>query len=686
MFKTWEMQRLAMLPQLLLRRIRNADNLERLCGLASAKLVTFDVFDTALLRSVAQPLDALALAAWRAEKRYSFGIGMKPLLQARIAAEREARRLAAANGRQEVTLDEIYDHLPDSFVTVRGSLQAEELATERDICRANPTILTAYRRLIASGVPVAFISDTSLPQDFVAQLLEDSGYGGPHRVFASSAFGKTKSKGALFKVVSAETGIAPADICHIGDNAQSDVVQAQRAGINGFWFRPTLRRPLHQHPEKYARDDRSLARSLMVGIPHSLQAEENSSAQPWRRIGLSVAGPLHLGFTQWLMDRVTLVAPERIYFCSRDGQIVKRIYERLCRAFPHAPKPEYLLVSRRALVIPGFKRIGARESDYLVGGDNLLWLPVEEYLRRIRLDPESCRAAMVEHGLPPGTLIDGEPKRARLRSLLETLEPEILTIARHERELLVGYLRQEGCFETDKFVMCDIGWRGSLQRSLIPILAAHRPAVRVCGYYLGTYGPKNEADFGGPSQGWLIDNDAPEHRRRILQSGITVVELLFTASHGTVLNYRDEGGTVVANLAPLGISSEYASAAGTIQDAALVFAERYVKAFGNLPPLSLHAEDVFSLLARLIDCPSVAEAKAIGDLVLVDGLGTTQFGQPIASPPSLWQLLTKPSTLMAKFRQSPWRLGLLVRLIGSPKIAFAAMTLRRRLELRSKTA
>ena len=109
---------------------------------------------------MAQPTDALSLAAWRTDQRHNLKLGMQPLLEARRTAESAARQKARATGREEVTLDEIYAAFPGPLATAAPLMQAEELATERDICSANPAILAIYKQLVAASVPVAFLSDT----------------------------------------------------------------------------------------------------------------------------------------------------------------------------------------------------------------------------------------------------------------------------------------------------------------------------------------------------------------------------------------------------------------------------------------------------------------------------------------------------------------------------------------------
>jgi predicted HAD superfamily hydrolase len=682
---SWRIKRIFLLPWLLQRRIRNGNDLVRFSQIRAAKVVTFDVFDTSLLRSVAQPVDALALASYRAAQRLASGIGMQALLEARLNAEIQARRLARAEGREEVTLDGIYARLPGPLSEAGAVLRMEELGTERDVCCANPVILAIYWEILESGVPVAFISDTCLPETFLESLLAEKGYTGRHRVFASSTFGMSKLCGGLYPLVASRLGVRPKDIWHIGDNAHSDVAQAHRTGINGLWFRPKLRRLSHLSPEKSARDEGGIAKSLIAGIPESLAAESNADEPPWKTIGLTVAGPLYLGFTQWLIKRLTEFAPDRVYFFARDGHIVNQVYDVIRNQYPRAPAAKYLMVSRRSLVFPTLERLDPLALRMLCGGS--LWMPANVFLTRIGLNPRNCRRAMLEHDLSPDTLIDGDQTRGRLRSLFLSLEPEILAIARQERILLVSYLRQEGCLETERLALCDVGWKGSLQLSLSSILKSERPGAEVSGFYLGTEQDVRQlANSGGVAAGWLIDTDLPEKRRRIIQSGRNIVELFFTASHGSVRGYCEKQGRINPVLEEMGIESEYVHAAEQIQAAALKFVDRYAKAFGGLRPIDLDRNDVFPALARLIDRPTLVEANALGNLTQVDGLGNARLGQPIARPPSFWQAVAKPSAVIAKFRQSPWRLGFLVRFIGIPQVASFAMAVRRLLEFRSRAA
>src|SRR5260221_7018353 len=107
-FDAWRLKRIFLIPWLLQRRVRNLNDLKRFRGFSSAKLVSFDVFDTALLRSVAQPADTLALTAWRGEQRLACGIEMGTLFAARTEAEIQESRFARVSRSVEVSFEEVY--------------------------------------------------------------------------------------------------------------------------------------------------------------------------------------------------------------------------------------------------------------------------------------------------------------------------------------------------------------------------------------------------------------------------------------------------------------------------------------------------------------------------------------------------------------------------------------------------
>jgi predicted HAD superfamily hydrolase len=588
-------------------------------------------------------------------------IDVEQLSTARMQAEAEARRKASEVGVREVTLHKIYEELSASVdQVVCTALMDEEIATEKDVCYADPEILSIYNQLVKRSVRVAFLSDTYMPRDVIASMLTLSGYAGSLEVFVSSEFGLTKCDGRLFPVLLKSLALKADHTCHIGDNAISDVVNARRAGIRAFWFRPSLfpRRVA----DREAFNERSVSTSLLKGLTRASVKCDKSDEGLYRAIGQCVAGPLYLGFAQWVLENVKSSGAEAIYFCARDGLIVKQVYDRLSESDPSAPSSAYLWVSRRSLVFPAIQILGEAELDFLTSNQRAI--PVRDFLARIGLRGEDCARALTDFDLTLDTLVHNSSEtRSKLRGMLKSLQKEIIGTARDERELLSSYLDQEGCNAMDLFAVCDIGWAASLQKALARILVENNPRTEITGYYLGTVKQvRDDPGRWGSARGWLVDEGAPSERNEVLATGRAVLELLFTAQHGSVVGYSTtcDGVEPITNV--LETTYAYESAAAKIQASALRFVDSYIRAYGGVAPIPLDLADVFPAVKHLIDRPSVREARLIGDLVHVDGFGATRGGQALAGVPSLLECVLHPIDLRQRFIQAPWRTGFLVRI------------------------
>src|SRR6266851_9893578 len=597
-------------------RIRNFDDLVRFPSFKKASLVTLDVFDTALRRSVARPEDVFLLAAHRIQQRRWSAIDPWQVAYARESAEARARAQA---GIGEVTLDDIYSFLVAELgADLTEALRAEEIATEQDVCHANPEIIAIYQELQRRNIPVAFVSDTYLPHEVVVNLLANSGYRSSHQVFVSNTFNATKATGQLFFALMKHLSVAPESICHLGDNISSDVVNARRAGLNGFWYSA----PLASLQGEASEDSTSyLRRSLQRGIAHSLPPNHHASSNPvWHDIGVKVAAPLYLGFAQWLIDQLRTNPVDRMYFCARDGKIIKEVFDQLRRNYSDLPPSTYLMISRRSLVFASIDSLGEDELKFL--GTNWADLQLSDYLTRIGLEPDECVRVVEEHGLTLDTVIDNE-KRAVLKSVFQSLEEKIIAIARAKKQLLLQYLEEQGCLSIKRIGFCDIGWHGSLQQAFAKVIRPLNSDSQIWGSYVGTSKTfKERGSTFGSVTGWLLNNGEPRERRAVL-SGLPVLELLFTAQHGSVLGYRPGPDGMHPVLHERGDTEEYALAAAEIQSSALAFIDRYVKAFGD-----------------------------------------SRSGLALARPPSIVQSLANPLRLKKEFIDSHWQFGYLGRIAG----------------------
>ena len=272
-------------------------------------VVTFDVFDTLIIRDVFKPADIF---------RLSYGEIGRYL---RVIAEIISRALSK-NG--EVTLKDIDRYF--CFSTDK------EIEVEKRFCRANPDLKDVVSKLIDCGKKVYAISDMYLDNDTVSGLLEKAGYSIP--VMVSCDYGCTKKDGTLFSEFIKKYDLDPAKVLHIGDNFESDFCGAQKVGIDA----------VHIEKDNFCLsyleyDLKNIEYAAFVN--HGL----NRISDPIERIGYEIVGPIILSFCQWVHDRKIDFGFERLFFLSRDMRIIYEVYSKLYSE----DDAEYLRISRKSL-------------------------------------------------------------------------------------------------------------------------------------------------------------------------------------------------------------------------------------------------------------------------------------------------------------------------------------------------
>ena len=270
--------------------------------------ITFDVFDTLIIRDVMTPADVFTL---------SYGSIGRYL---RIIAEMIARKLSK-NG--EVTLKSIQKYFYRSC--------EEELKIEKAVCRANPEMLSIYKTLKSQGKKLYAISDMYLSSEFITSLLQDAGYDLPVIVSCEELCGK--QDGSLFKRFLEQRNISSQNVLHIGDSQSADYEGAQKAGIAALLI------ARHTNQLSYI-DYNAHNPELASFINHGI----NEIQDPIERIGYEIIGPIILGFCQWVHIKKDEFGFDKLYFLARDMRFSYEVYRHL-----YEDNTAYLCISRKSL-------------------------------------------------------------------------------------------------------------------------------------------------------------------------------------------------------------------------------------------------------------------------------------------------------------------------------------------------
>ena len=141
----------------------------------------------------------------------------------------------------------------------------DELDIERDQLLPNSAVAQQVARLRSAGARMIFASDTYFPETFVREQL--SRYGlieAGDALYVSNSTGVAKWTGALFKVILEREAIAPGDLLHYGDDAETDVAVPRRLGIKATLITDALINTW-EDAVLWKRAGRRMPKSLLAG-------------------------------------------------------------------------------------------------------------------------------------------------------------------------------------------------------------------------------------------------------------------------------------------------------------------------------------------------------------------------------------------------------------------------------------
>lgn len=591
------------------------------------KIYSFDVFDTLMTRCYAKPTDLFYAVAAELRRKNLIDLSVEDWARARIKAEYDTRKKSSF---EEITLDEIYETLcADAHLDETLKPQMIETEIEKEIeslCCIDPHS-ELIKKLRADGNKVIFISDMYLPKAVIKEALSKSGIEcGEHELFVSSEYRATKHTGTLFRKVLEELNASPEDMIHTGDSIISDFETPKSMGIESVHFskfelgrRGQLILNHKQLPYSFKSVVVSCIRLTKLNN-HYEDYHKNQIAQ----ISSSVIGPVLYGFVFWILTEAKKKGIQKLYFISRDGQILLKTANEINKALNTGIECSYFYGSRQALHLPAIIKEDIKDLDWLY--DDTTFLSVSLLLGRVEINPEELEELLVQSGFSKENWNQNLSKEER-KKIRETFNasPEfeqlVLSKAAAVRTLLIAYMKQEGIHAKSKMAFVDIGWNGRLQRSLSKVMhmAGIRPEEGVMGYYFGLI-QRSKAFANDTLNAYYYDRE-----NNIVPSYDTsILEKFVEADHGSVLKYTEEKNAII----PLLKDKENKRALEwglEIQQATTVeFARNLSKNLKSIPPEELYNYANWINLTRIVlqdFClnPSLDESKVFGSISFSEG-------------------------------------------------------------------
>lgn len=307
------------------RAMMNPMNMAK--GLMPYDVISFDIFDTLILRPFKKPSDLFILVGTE--------LDIMDFCEIRIKAENEARQYAKMNrGNTEVTIDDIYEIIEKKTGIPKEKGIETEFNIEMNLCFANPYMKRVFELLKYQNKEIIICSDMYYPAEMLGKILKSCGYEGFSKIYVSCEYNCTKRNGGMYEILKEKYY----NLVHIGDNQISDIESAGKAGIPAIKYYN-----VNERGEKFRAENMShLVGSAYCGLVNSHLHNGIKQYSPYYEMGFIYAGIYVFGFCHWIHEKTVVQNIDKVLFLAREGDIYKKVYE-VC--FPNA-KSEYTLWSR----------------------------------------------------------------------------------------------------------------------------------------------------------------------------------------------------------------------------------------------------------------------------------------------------------------------------------------------------
>ena len=513
-------------------------------------MYSFDIFDTLITRTTAEPQGIFALMKERLEadkhRNKLEDYIIENFFELRIHSEELIRKSKTCQNVEEISLQDIY-----RAMAVSGLLSEEQISylccVEEELEIASGTGISEnverIKALQQHGERVVLVSDMYLPEDVIRKILmkiDDVFADIP--IYVSSEYGMRKTTGNLYQKVQEVEQVQYEDWIHIGDNIFQDIEMASRFGIRVEVFPRTELTDFEKGLLKRYGDDGGL--QLMVGTALNierayLQKKEDSDKKRAYHIGCRYAGPVLYSYAEWIVYQAEKRNLKRLYFIARDGYLIKKQVDAILVRKKLNIETSYIYGSRKA-----WRMTSLSEEHY-----NLYQLIWWSHAGRIHTLNELASVLRVSlrdlYDYLPGVYAKNKENSEITNQELEYIAAKLesdqefrnhhLQKLKQERKLTQEYLAREVDVNDDYFAFVDVSG-GGLTQGCLRELIKDRYSRPIHTFFFKTdrvnLVEESRTDVFMPS---FLENNL-------------IVEMMCRAPHGQTKGYRERDGVIVPEL------------------------------------------------------------------------------------------------------------------------------------------
>lgn len=471
----------------------------------TTEVVSFDVFDTLILRPFMYPTDLFFELSRKLNEDFSSLVNFQNM---RITAESDYREKTDKSEIEDITLDDIYDLIEERYCINKAlinKIKDYEQKLEVECSSKRYFGKELYELAREAGKKIVIASDMYLPKKVIERILSKNGYDGYSKLYVSSDIKLTKGTGKLFEHIISDNAISKNEsLVHIGDNICSDYETPKALGISAFYI-PNVRDCYEGKAAGYTgtlysstfgkngwiEDVYSVYRwspslrnlvALFINRIYDDPFENFNSNSDYnvdpRVIGYGALGPHVVSVAKWLVNNASSDKVNTIHFVARDGFVIKEAFD----IVNHTDvKSNYIRVSRKAMTLAD---VNSLEDLYSLSKKiavlSLAPRKIIKYLEPIVKEGvagSDIQDALRNEGISFEKELENEETYAKCMKILidSFLDEAKLRIYKDKlRDYFSGFIK-EGDY------IFDIGYNGRVESALTHLLG-----FKIGAYYIHT--------------------------------------------------------------------------------------------------------------------------------------------------------------------------------------------------------
>ena len=500
-----------------------------------ADIVSFDIFDTLIMRKVFSPEDVFRL------------LGEEVRAELKLDCEIASIRAQAAQCGAYATINEIYGYIKKcTNLTDKNiaDIMKLEKDTDIDLCIVRRDIADLYEYCLTCGKEVYFISDMYYTIQDIKRILDKCGVTVPddEHIWISCEKKADKVSGSLWEEYFKLVGKGNKCL-HIGDNKTCDVKNPVRYGIDSYYVMSAKDMLMNSSMAELASDVNTVSDSICLGLvasklfnsPFALCSTKGKvSFDDSESYGYCVYGPLLEKFLIWLYYKSRKDEIDKLLFFARDGYFLEKDYTMVAELLDDGYEQVwcYLPISRRLIYIATMEN----EDDF----NRVVAFP---YVGTFADYMQSRFEIIVtdETSEYNDRQINAVGDSKNILKWIQPYKDKIMEQAKKERKNYLAYLTSDGDMKKElSYGTVDLGYYGTNQYYLQRLTG-----IKTKGYcFYACLSKDNIYNNEITMDGCFQYGDDYTAEKSIASNKNMYIETFITAPHG-MIRYIDDRGNAV---------------------------------------------------------------------------------------------------------------------------------------------